>query len=201
MKNLVFIISIFLSVYGSAQPPVLVHGNQGNVCLSGTLNPSSLSNMQDLDSNQVLFIFSSAGNGYTAEQLDSLETFVLNGGGLYIGAENWPLQTEANQITDRLFHKNAFGFYSKENAETADNGNLKLKEMMQIPSGKTSVAFPLDHRLTVEAWVEDQPLLLSGYHGKGRIVLDGGYSRFYCDQITTESKKVIMQIFNFLNGD
>jgi hypothetical protein len=201
MKNLVFIISIFLFAHAGAQPPVLIHGNQGSVCLSDTLHPSSLLNMQDLDSNRVLFIFSSAGNGYTKEQLDSLETFVLNGGGLYIGAENWPLQTEANQITDRLFHKNAFGFYCTEIAETADNGNLALKDMEQIPSGKTSVAFPLDHRLTVEAWVQDQPLLLSGYHGKGRIVLDGGYSRFYCDQITTESKKVILQIFNFLNGD
>jgi hypothetical protein len=157
--------------------------------------------MKALDSSNVLFIFSSAGQGYSTEQLDSLENFVWQGGGLYVGAENWPLQTEANQLTQRLFHKNAFGFYAAEIAQTSDNGNLALEELEQFPSGKTSVAFPLDHRLTVEAWVEDEPLLLSGYHGKGRIVLDGGYSRFYCDQINTDSKKVMIQIYNFLNGD
>ncbi len=190
-----------LTVTALGQPPVLVYGNEKNICLSDTLNSTSLITMNQLDSTSVLFIFSNAGNGYTTEQLDSLEAFVLNGGGLYIGAENTPLQTEANQITDRLFHKNAFGLYSSEIAETADKGNLALSELKEIPSGRTSVAFPLDHRLTVEAWIEDQPLLLSGYHGKGRIVIDGGYSRFYCDQITTESKKVIIQIFNFLIGD
>ncbi len=180
---------------------ILFHGNSSNICLFDTLTYSLLTSIKTLDKGKVLFVFSSAGKGYSLEEIDSLENFVLNGGGLYIGAENWPLQTEANQLTDRMFQKKVFGYYSKEVAETSKEGNFNLEELNQFPSGKTSVAFPLDHRLLVEAWIEDQPLILSGYYGKGRVVLDGGYSRFYCNQINSESKRMMGEIYNFLRDD
>lgn len=195
------LITIFLQLFFCyGQPVALVYGNHSNVCISDTLNSDEMESLSQVNPNDVLFIFSSAGNGLSSKQIDTLVSFVENGGGLYIGAENWPLQTESNQLTQRLFNKSSFGNYTAENAERASHGNLMFDEIDTIPSGKTAVAFPLDHRLTVEAWVEDQPLLLSGYLKKGRIIIDGGYSRFYCDQLTEEGKTVLIQIFKFLSG-
>lgn len=194
---LLFILHIGLC-YG--QPNALIYGNSSKICVSDTLNSIHLNDLEQLANEDVLFIFSSAGNGLTASEIDTLISFVENGGGLYIGAENWPLQTESNQLTKRLFNKNSFGLYTSEIAESAVNGNLLFNDLDTIPSGKTAVAFPLDHRLTVEAWVEDQPLLLSGYFGNGRIVIDGGYSRFYCDQMNVEGKTILFRIFQFLSG-
>ena len=54
--------------------------------------------------------------------------------------------------------------------------------METIPAGRSTVAFPMDYRLRVEAWVADQPLILSGELDAGKVIIDGGYSRFYCDQ-------------------
>lgn len=186
---------------GYSQPSVLIYGNHSQVCLSDTLKGEQLSDLNGLRSNDVLFIFSGAGNGLTNGSLDTIISFVENGGGLYIGSENWPLQKESNQITTRLFNKNSFGYYTSEIAERADNGNLMFNDLDTIPTGTTSVAFPMDHRLTVEVWVEDQPLLLSGYFGKGRIIIDGGYSRFYCTQLSAEGKTVLYRIYEFLSKD
>lgn len=197
----ILIIFVILSTLGYSQPTAYVYGNDVNLCLTDTLQITQLKELKNLNSSDAVFIFSGAGNGLSKGAIDTLIEFVYRGGGLYIGAENWPLQTEANQITSRLFNKSSFGFYTSEIAESATNGNLSFQDLDTIPSGKTAVAFPMDHRLTVEAWVEDQPLLLSGYHGKGRIIIDGGYSRFYCDQITVEGKQVLLRIYNFLNGD
>ena len=198
--RLAFLLFIIQVGFCYGQPNALIYGNSSKICVSDTLNSLQLNDLEQLAKEDVLFIFSSAGNGLTNGEIDTLISFVENGGGLYIGAENWPLQTESNQLTKRLFNKNSFGLYTSEVAEIAVNGNLLINDLDTIPSGRTAVAFPMDHRLTVEAWVEDQPLLLSGYFGKGRIVIDGGYSRFYCDQMNVEGKTILFRIFQFLSG-
>jgi len=113
-----------------------------------------------------------------------VENFVRAGGGLYLGAENWPLQAESNQLTKKIYLKESFGEYDSPEAEIEQkSGNLHL-EMATIPAGRSTVAFPMDYRLRVEAWVADQPLILSGKIDEGNVIIDGGYSRFYCDQRT-----------------
>src|SRR5690606_360278 len=88
---------------------------------------------------------------------------------------------ESNQLTQELYKKESYGEYDKVTANTSSQkGNLQLNTISEIPAGETTVAFPLDYRLTVEAWIDDQPFILSGNYGKGRIIIDGGYSRFYC---------------------
>lgn len=200
MRLILFLFLIY-SDFSSGQPNAYVYGNHTKICISDTLAVEQLSNLSRISNDDVIFIFSGAGNGLTNGELDTLISFVESGGGLYIGAENWPLQTESNQITTRMFNKNAFGYYTAETAECAVNGNLAFNDLDTIPSGKTAVAFPMDHRLTVEAWVEDQPLLLTGNFGNGRIVIDGGYSRFYCDQLNNEGKTILYRIYQFLTGD
>lgn len=189
------------SCFTFGQPPAYVYGNQSKLCLEDTINTQELQSLDSTFNSDIIFIFSGGGNGLNPENVEKLVDFVWQGGGLYIGAENWPLQTEANQLTQRLFNKSTFGSFQAELAESSQNGNLYLDEIDTIPSGTTSVAFPMDHRLTVEAWIEDQPLLLSGQYGSGRIIIDGGYSRFYCDQITSEGKQILFRIHQFLAGN
>ena len=73
--------------------------------------------------------------------------------------------------------------------------------MQSVPAGTTTVAFPLDYRLKVEAWINDEPLILSGESYKGKIIIDGGYSRFYCN-IDKEGKNSFMlnQFIDFLTS-
>lgn len=153
----------------------------------------------DLEAFDVIMIFSNSTSFIQDEQLNKLITFLKNGGGLYIGAENYPLQAEANQVTRKLYNKETYGSFNSELAEVSeDSGNLKLNEIDSVPSGKSTVAFPLDYRLSVDLWVGDAPLLLSGSYQSGRIVLDGGYSRFYCDQNNSQSDQVFLKILNYL---
>ena len=115
-----------------------------------------------------------------------------------MGAENWPLQAESNQITEKLYLKSSYGSYDQEIADNPPGGNLKLNELDTIPAGRSTVAFPLDYRLKVEAWVDDQPLIQSGQIGEGRIIVDGGYSRFYCDQRNNDTDSILVRFINYL---
>jgi len=56
----------------------------------------------------------------------------------------------------------------------------------------------LDYRLKVEAWLNDQPLILSGNYKKGRIIIDGGYSRFYCENMSKTSSELWLRFKSFL---
>ncbi len=161
---------------------VLVVGNFSSVCIED----SSISKVNalpaSLDSFQIICFFSNSTSSLTENEATRVESFVRSGGGLYLGAENWPLQAESNQLTKKLYLKESFGEYDSPVAQIEQqNGNLQL-EMETIPAGRSTVAFPMDYRLRVEAWVADQPLILSGELDSGKVIIDGGYSRFYCDQ-------------------
>lgn len=195
-------IIVFLSgwCYGQTDN-ILVIGNSDNLCFPGDSTAFlqfADSLPENLSSFDAVFLFSKAGNGFRTEEIDSLILFVENGGGIYLGADNAPLQTESNQLTDRIYSKSYYGNYYAENAESSTNGKLKLNELDSIPAGTSTVAFPLDYRLTVEAWIEDQPLILSGELKKGKVIIDGGYSRFYCSSASNISIQLFTRIITFL---
>lgn len=154
-----------------------------------------------LDSFNTIYFFSNATSNLSDADIESIENFIVEGGGLYMGADNWPLQAETNQITRQFYQKEAFGNYSSDVAQTNVKGNLKLSEMDTVPAGTTTSAFPLDYRLTVEAWVEDQPLILTGTYGNGHLVIDTGYSRFYCDQRNDKTDLLLLRIKEFLRKE
>lgn len=165
-----------------AQESILVIGNSEKLCYLEQFPVVDSENLPaDLSPYQAIYIFSSSTSQLTKDDIVRIISFVENGGGLYTGSENWPFQAESRQITQELYKKENYGEYKISVASSSvENGNLNLKTISEIPAGESTVAFPLDHRLTVEAWIEDQPLILSGKYGKGRIIIDGGYSRFYC---------------------
>lgn len=199
MKVILFIV-LFLASNAFAQVPQnsLVVGNTSHVCFRDTTLSFVDSIPKTLDSFDVIYLFSNSTSNLTSADISNIESFLLEGGGLYTGSDNWPLQAEANQITNEFYQKESFGMYDVALAQTSYAGNLSLQELDSIPAGKTTGAFPLDYRLTVEAWVEDQPLILTGTYGKGRIVIDTGYSRFYCEQRDRNSDALFERIQQFL---
>jgi hypothetical protein len=194
MRLLIILLLFSPALYG--QGNILILGNHTNLCLQDSakiINNDTLPN--SLENYGVIMLFSSSTSKLNQTDIERIVQFVENGGGLYSGAEDWPLQAESNQVTNRLYKKESFGEYENQAAEPSrGSGNLKLDELDTIPSGNTTVAFPMDYRLKVEAWVEDQPLILSGELDKGRIIIDGGYSRFYCDQ-RNEVSDALLEMF------
>ncbi len=194
----VFLFLPFLSLSQTNGKQVLVMGNLNSVCLEDSSIQKVGVLPDSLDSFQVICFFSNSTSSLTDDEVNRVEAFVRGGGGLYLGAENWPLQAESNQLTKKLYLKESFGEYHSEVAEIEqESGNLRI-ERKTIPAGRSTVAFPMDYRLRVEAWVADQPLILSGSVDQGKVIIDGGYSRFYCDQRSDVTDELWEAIMKFL---
>ena len=178
----------------------LMIGNYSSLCLPDSSIHQFDSLPENLENFDIIFLFSNSTSNFSIQDVERLTDFVDKGGGLYAGSDNWPMQSQSNQLTQRIYKKQCYGDYDKVEAE-ATTGNLNLKELEDIPAGKTTVAFPLDYRLQVEAWVGDQPLILTGKFGQGRIIIDGGYSRFYCDAKKEESDILFERFMNYLGGN
>lgn len=151
-------------------------------------------NLEEFDA---IFIFSGAVSSLNSEELDALILFVKNGKGLYCGAENEPLQQEFHQISNFLFSKSVWGTFTNQTAMVAEKSFIASANGDAISTGETPVAVPLDIRVKVEVWVDDEPLMTSYELEQGKIVFDGGYSRFYCDQME-ENKGVFESIVSYL---
>lgn len=182
-----------------SQNKVLFTGNVSNLCYTSEITNVVVSNQlpDTLNPYNAIFIFSSAQTILTEAALERLIAFLAQGKGIYIGSENWPLQAESNQITDLLFSKQVWGNFSETRAEVA-KGSVIFEENDSFPAGCTTVSFPLDYRLQVLAWVNDEPLIQSGDILGGRIILDGGYSRFYCPVYEAENEQILNQLIGYL---
>jgi hypothetical protein len=193
--------SIYLSFSLVSQGQYLAIQKNKNVCLDSLamfiINdslPDSLNNFS------AIFLFSNASSLLSNEDVDRIVRYLNRGGGLYVGSDNWPLQSESNQITNRLYKKESFGNFEESIAQASLKGNnLNLKALKRIPAGNSTAAFPMDYRLKVEAWVADQPLILSGQVKKGHIIIDGGYSRFYCNVWKENSTAILNEFLQFLD--
>ncbi|MFN5912078.1 MAG: hypothetical protein ACK45H_12135 [Bacteroidota bacterium] len=176
------------------QKRILVLGNCTKVCFPGDTTtcffPSKML-PDSLSSYDALLIFSSAHSTLTSENVLSIVNYLHSGKGLYIGCENWPMIQEGNQLTEALFNKRFWGEYAPAHALISENSGLFPVTENELNSGTTAVFFPLDHRLRVEIWAGDEPLLLSSERFGGRLILDGGYSRFYCSE--KEQKNILFE--------
>ena len=167
------IILFFSSWVLSQENQTILLGNYNSFCLNDSLFITSDSLPKSLENVNVIMLFSGSTSNLNQNDVERIVDFVKKGGGLYSGAENWPMQAESNQMTHRIYKKESYGEYEDVNAQSPkQSGNLALNSMDSIPAGTTTVAFPMDYRLKVEAWVEDQPIILSGQLGKGRIIIE-----------------------------
>lgn len=177
----------------------LVIGNYAHLCFSDTTIIYSDSLPESIDSVRLILFFSGSTSKLAPEDLERLTTFLEGGGGLYLGADNQPLQSETNQITNKLYKKECYGEFNEPVAvSNSVDGRLHLSDLEEIPAGTTTVAFPLDYRLHVEAWISDEPLILSGEWGMGRLIIDGGYSRFYCSCLNEDSEALFQKFISYL---
>lgn len=179
----------------------LVLGNIEALCLPDSQLVTMPSLPDSLSKYHTIFLFSNANSLLQNTDIKRIQQFLEEGGGLYNGADNWPLQAEANQITKEFYQKESFGYYNVSIAQSSAMGNLKLSDLDTIPAGTSTAAFPMDYRLKVDAWIQDQPLILSGDFGDGRIVIDTGYSRFYCNQRNSHSDALFQKVYAFLRNE
>lgn len=186
-----------LMLTGTVHAQVSICGNINQLCLPYTFN--SVKNIDSYDSVDVLMVFATVESIFSSEQVDSIADYVFAGKSLYIGADNWPLQAESNMITKRLFNEVFYGNYTLQEAELSENQSLiDWAKDDQIPAGNTTSAFPMMAGLTVEAWISDQPLILVGKYGKGKVIIDGGYSRFYCQHNYQNCEKLFITFLEYL---
>lgn len=201
MNSLLLFFSLLFSTTLFSQNKILFIGNISQICYEDSNSTIELSSdlPDTLSSYSAIFLFSSAQSILNEKKVEQLLQYLNGGNGLYLGSENWPLQAESNVMTNLLFSKNAWGDFSEPNAQLSEKGIFE--EMKTIPSGTTTVAFPMDYRLKVEAWVNDEPLILSGEYYKGKIIIDGGYSRFYCNiEKSGNNNFMLNQFIDFLTA-
>lgn len=196
---LLYLLNTFVS---SAQKPAIVLGNHDAVFLPDNGQFNRLESLpENLDSVSCILLFSNAASILSQSDADRLIRFLQGGGGLYLGADNWPLQSEANQLAMMIYGKEYYGeFDAQKTQSNIQSGHLHFDSLAIIPAGLSTSAFPLDHRLAVEIWNDDQPLVLTGFVSSGRIILDGGYSRFYLDNRSPESDAIMREFLRFLCG-
>lgn len=198
MRFFTFMIMVFLWQMAEAQQIILLVGNSSKICdtIEGYKVEKKTILPSDLSDYGAILIFSTANSQLQPAHLDSLEQFLASGKGIYLGSENWPLIEESNYLTSKWYSKNTWGEFDEEKAMVSKSNLFELDD--SIPAGKTTVSFPLDYRLSVDAWVNDEPLIQSGELLGGRIIIDGGYSRFFCETIDEEKKEILKVMIEYL---
>lgn len=155
--------------------------------------------IHDLTSFDCIFIFSTGQTSLDSNTLVQLKLAVEQGTNIYIGSDNWPFVAESNQVTTLFFNKSMQLMHDVRVAEVnALTQSDRVFSKTVIPAGTTTSSFPLDYRLKVEAWTADNPLILSGKIGLGKLIIDGGYSRFYPENWNAEVELVWNELLAFL---
>lgn len=197
IRLLIFLMLLFTARV-QAQKRIHFCGNVSSICfVNDSINLTFSEQFPDsLTNYDALFIFSSAESILSAHHLKEVLLFLEAGKGIYIGSENWPLQAESKQLTNLFYTKESWGNFTTTEAIT--NTKSFIADDKKIDAGNSTVAFPLDYRLKVEAWVEDEPLILSGTWLNGHVLIDGGYSRFYCLENKQLNAEMLQSFIDFL---
>jgi hypothetical protein len=200
MKWFAFIFSLTLLTSSHCQEQILLLGNTKQLCFSDSTIQFVFAETlpKETSAFRTIMVFSSAHSRLSSADIDHILDFVSAGGGLYIGNENWPLQAEGSALTERLYSKSVWTAPESAKKEISNMGIFR--DVEDFPPGSTPVVFPLDFQLQVEVWYNDEPLILSGKLGKGNLLIDGGYSRFYCNSLGEFEKEVLTIVLNFLQG-
>ncbi len=200
MKIYVLFIGLLVSNMCRGQVQILLLGNTKQLCFSDTskqfISRDKLPPI--LHEYLAIMVFSSAHSRLSPNEIDQIIKFVSDGGALYIGSENWPLQAEGNALTERIYSKSVWAVSETTKKEISNIGIFR--DIENFPPGSTPVVFPLDFQLHVEVWYNDEPLILSGKLGIGKILIDGGYSRFYCNSLGEFEKEVLAVVLDFFDG-
>lgn len=187
IRILVFIFIVFATSITYSQIVVGMIGNTKPLCLPemDSIEFKVIQSIDSIDSNDVVMVFSTAYSNITKSERERIIEYMENGGTLFIGCENWPLQSEGNLLTSSILNKEFWGDTKESNMSLSEDQN-----------GVSVVHFPMDSRLSVVSWKGDEPVLLISDHFGGRLILDGGYSKYYCNNSQREDNwKRLMELF------
>ncbi len=175
------ILFFFFSFFCSGQDVLVYGNNQINLQDDLIINAKRIDSITQnkLDSCSILVIFSTANSRLGEVEQNIILDFVNAGGSLYLGAENFPFNEECNQLSEKFLQLKGYGNFDNDSLKFSPNNFLDLSEQSNVESGISTICFPMDFRTKVIAWSNDNPIIISARFGKGKIILDGGYSRFY----------------------
>lgn len=139
----------------------------------------NITDTQSLQSYSQLWIFSSGNNQISVPFKDSILSFLAAGKGVYLGAENEPFWEEANSITESVWNTSFYGNFAGERVSVSRNETEVKTESIDFYQGNTVSVFPMHPSFQVISWVEDEPLLLMTREENQKVIVDGGYSRFF----------------------
>ncbi len=197
-KCILFLFLIFFCKRYYAQKEILVVGNYDEICFDTNLNIEFGGHLDRLFEFDIVLIFSGVTSVIQSDQIPKIIEFVSNGGSLYLGCDNWPFQAESNLILEQLFSFHSWGNFNALTAEVSESSELtRLKE---IPPGNSVAVFPLNPYFEVDVWITDKPLIMSGIFDKGILIVDGGYSRFYCSNLNAISSHIFDDLIKYLGG-
>ena len=197
VKILSYTLSLLLYAFSSnAQNEILVVGNSNEICFDTNLNVVYEDNLDHIFDYRVLLIFSGASSTLKNDDISKIMMFIKNGGGLYLGCDNWPFQAESDVILDSFFSFHSWGNFDSEIAHVSEVS--EITQLKEITSGISVAVFPVNSNFKVDVWIEDQPLIMSGDFDNGRLILDGGYSRFYCENMNGSSNLLLIDLINYL---
>lgn len=190
------ILFFFFSFFCSGQDVLVYGNNQINLQDDLIINAKRIDSIRqnDLDSSTILVIFSTANSRLGEVEQNLIIDFVNAGGSLYLGAENFPFNEECNQLSEKLLQLKGYGNFENDSLKFSPNNFLDLSEQSNVESGISTICFPMDYRTKVIAWSNDNPIIISMRYGAGKILMDGGYSRFY----EIENQVFFNQIIAFL---
>jgi hypothetical protein len=201
MKRLFFLAFFLQAFFAQSQDTILVLGRDSifpNLVEYPAIFKSTFSE-KILKTTRIIVVISSVQSNLSEEDVELLYNFVFQGGSMYIAAENEPFTSEANQLTQRFFFKQFQGEITDTIAKVAIpySSNGLFRDAKDVDAGKTVTSFPLDYRLKVELWVADNPLIMSAQFGEGRVILDGGYSRF--NSLQFNSRENLLPLLDWLS--
>jgi len=201
MKRLFFLAFCLQVFFAQSQDTILVLGRDSIfpklVEYPAIFKPTF--SKEILKTTRIIIVISSVQSRLSEEDVELLYNFVIQGGSMYIAAENEPFTSEANQLTQRFFFKQFQGEITDTIAKVAIpcSSNGLFRDAKEVVAGKTVTSFPLDYRLKVELWVADNPLIMSAQFGEGRVILDGGYSRF--NSLQFNSRENLLPLLDWLS--
>ncbi len=172
--------------------------NNSKVC-SESINEVYLkTEKKDTFHHKIYFLFSNSTMIISEEKCDSIIADVFNGASLYCGLENDPLQTEGTYILHKMFalctYASASSCSISQKVEANELSNLKVAN--DVSYQNTPLYFPMSEMYKIELWQDDQPVLVSAKYGKGKVIFDGAYARFYCENWINDG--LIEEIFRYL---
>lgn len=198
MKIILFISLLLLikNVNSQVNDTVLVYGNHHSICYLPKIKTlDSIAEIKNFELH-TLYIFSTI-NSLKESDIKLIKKHLENGGNIYIGLDNWPQQKEGIEILDSLFQIHFFdegkkGVLKKGNGEL--NGPDTINSFVQ-----TNGYFSIKANFKIEYWSNDCPVIMSTTIDKGKLIIDAGYVRFFCENISEEDAVLLKEIIRYLS--